>query len=146
MADNRSNQNLKAIGIVALLALLGLNVYQFVNNRSLQNDNLVKETEIATLDQAKADLEKQFENSIAELNDMKTNNAELNTLIDSQKEELEIQKDKISSLLKDSKNLSSARREMEAMKSKVQEYVNEISKLRQEVEQLTCTNTGLKEI
>ena len=40
MADNRSNQNLKAAVIVAILALFGANVYQFVNNRSLQTDNL----------------------------------------------------------------------------------------------------------
>ncbi|MBK7225911.1 MAG: hypothetical protein WBB17_14500 [Saprospiraceae bacterium] len=143
MASNNSNQNLKAISIVAILALLGLNVYQFVTNKSLQKDNIQKETEITQLDQAKTELEKQYENSIAELNEMKTNNTELNTLIDSQKEELRIQKDKISNLLKDSKNLSSARKEMTEMRSKVDSYVAEISKLKQENEQLLSSNTSL---
>lgn len=142
MASNNSNQNLKAISIVAILALLGLNVYQFVTNKSLQKDNIQKETEITQLDQAKTELEKQYENSIAELNEMKTNNTELNTLIDSQKEELRIQKDKISNLLKDSKNLSSARKEMTEMRSKLILCLI-ISKLKQENEQLLSSNTSL---
>ena len=99
--------------------------------------------EITQLDQAKTELEKQYENSVAELNEMKTNNTELNTLIDSQKEELRIQKDKISNLLKDSKNLSVARKEMTEMKSKVESYVAEISRLKQENEQLLSSNTSL---
>jgi predicted nuclease with TOPRIM domain len=143
MASSNSNQNLKAISLVAILALLGLNVYQFVTNKSLQKDNIQKETEITQLDQAKTELEKQYENSVAELNEMKTNNTELNTLIDSQKEELRIQKDKISNLLKDSKNLSVARKEMTEMKSKVESYVAEISRLKQENEQLLSSNTSL---
>lgn len=143
MASNNSNQNLKAISIVAILALLGLNVYQFVTNKSLQSDNIQKETEITQLDQAKTELEKQYENSIAELNEMKTSNTELNTLIDSQKEELRIQKDKISNLLKDSKNLSSARKQMTEMKAKTDGYLAEITKLKQENEQLISSNTSL---
>ncbi|HRI01649.1 MAG TPA: hypothetical protein PK006_11395 [Saprospiraceae bacterium] len=142
MAD-RSNQNLKAAAIIAVLALLGLNVYQFVNNRQLKTDNLVKENELEQLDKAKAELEKQYQDALTDLNDMKTNNAELNAMIDSQKEELRIQKDKIGTLLKDSKNLSAARKEMDGMKSKIQDYLNEIATLKSKNEQLTAENTGL---
>lgn len=85
MADNRSNQNLKAAVIVAILALFGANVYQFVNNRSLQTDNLSKESEIVELDKAKTELEKQYQESVVELNSMKTDNEELNKSIDAQK-------------------------------------------------------------
>ena len=71
-SNQKSNQNLKAAVLVAILALLGANVYQFVNNRSLQKDNMTKETEIVELDKAKAELEKQYQESVAELNTMKT--------------------------------------------------------------------------
>lgn len=62
MTDNRSNQNLKAAVLVAILALFGANVYQFVNNRGLQKDNLAKETEIVELDKAKVELENNTRN------------------------------------------------------------------------------------
>ena len=143
MADNRSNQNLKAAVIVAILALFGANVYQFVNNRSLQTDNLSKESEIVELDKAKTELEKQYQESVVELNSMKTDNEELNKSIDAQKEELRLQKDKITLLLKDSKNLSAARKEMEGMKGKIQEYVTEINKLKEDNQQLVNSNTTL---
>ncbi|MDQ3140940.1 MAG: hypothetical protein M3Q56_01695 [Bacteroidota bacterium] len=143
MVENKSNQNLKALVVVAILGLLGLNVYQFVNNRSLQKDNLMKETELTDLEKTKTELDKQYQESVDELNDMKTNNVELNSLIDSQKEELRIQKDKIGSLLRDSKNLTLAKREIDGMKSKVQEYVAEITRLKQENEQLTASNESL---
>jgi len=108
-----SNQNVKALVIIALLGLFGLNVYQFVNNSNLQKDNLSKENELVQLEDAKAKLDKEYQQAVSDLNDMKTNNEELNRVIDSQKEELRIQKEKIGGLLKDSRNLALARKEIE---------------------------------
>ena len=143
MTDNRSNQNLKAAVLVAILALFGANVYQFVNNRGLQKDNLAKETEIVELDKAKVELEKQYQESVAELNTMKTDNEELNKSIEVQKEELRLQKEKITLLLGDSKNLRVARKEMEGMKAKLTEYVAEINKLKEANQSLTASNQNL---
>ena len=143
MTDNRSNQNLKAAVLVAILALFGANVYQFVNNRGLQKDNLAKETEIVELDKAKVELEKQYQESVAELNTMKTDNEELNKSIEVQKEELRLQKEKITLLLGDSKNLRVARKEMEDMKAKLTEYVAEINKLKEANQSLTASNQNL---
>lgn len=139
-----SNQNVKALVIIAILGLFGLNVYQFVNNSNLQKDNLSKENELVQLEDAKAKLDKEYQQSISDLNDMKTNNEELNRIIDTQKEELRIQKDKISGLLKDSKNLSIARKEMEVMRANTKEYIAEINKLKAENEQLNAQNTTLQ--
>lgn len=139
-----SNQNVKALVIIAILGLFGLNVYQFVNNSNLQKDNLAKENELVQLEDAKAKLDKDYQQAISDLNDMKTNNEELNKVIDTQKEELRIQKDKISGLLRDSKNLSIARKEMDAMKTKTQQYIAEINRLKSENEQLTEQNTSLQ--
>jgi aspartate oxidase len=139
-----TNQNLKALVIIALLGLFGLNVYQFVNNSNLQKDNLAKESELIELEDAKAKLDKEYQQAISDLNDMKTNNEELNKVIDSQKEELRIQKEKIGGLLKDSKNLAMARKEIESMKSKTQEYIAEINRLKSENAELVTKNTSLK--
>ncbi len=139
-----SNQNVKALVIIALIGLFGLNVYQFFNNSNLQKDNLSKETELVQLEDAKAKLDKEYQQSVSDLNDMKTNNEELNRVIDSQKEELRIQKEKIGGLLKDSKNLAMARKEIESMKTKTQDYIAEINRLKSENAELSTQNTSLQ--
>lgn len=139
-----TNQNLKALVIILLVGLFGLNVYQFVNNSNLQKDNLSKENELVLIEDAKAKLDKEYQQAISDLNDMKTNNEELNKVIDTQKEDLRIQKEKVSGLLKDSKNLAIARKEIETMKSKTIEYIAEINRLKSENEGLTKANTSLQ--
>ncbi|MBK9720893.1 MAG: hypothetical protein IPO78_04660 [Saprospiraceae bacterium] len=139
-----SNQNVKALVIILLVALFGFNVYQFVNNSNLQKDNLAKENELVQLEDAKAKLDKEYQQAVSDLNDMKTNNEELNRVIDTQKEELRIQKEKVTGLLKDSKNLAIARKEIETIKSKTQEYITEINRLKSENAELATANTGLK--
>lgn len=143
MADQKPNQNLKAAAIVALLTLLGANIYQFVTNNSLRQDNIRKESEIISMDSAKVELEKQYQESIAELNSMKSDNEELNKSIEVQKEELRLQKEKIAILLKDSKNLKSVRNELTALKTKATEYIAEINKLKSENEVLSASNKDL---
>ncbi|MEO6191355.1 MAG: hypothetical protein ABIO44_14495 [Saprospiraceae bacterium] len=145
MTDQRSNQNLKAAAVVAILALLGSNIYQFVTNNRLSQDNIRKETEIISLDSAKVELEKQYQESIAELNSMKTDNEELNKSIEVQKEELRLQKEKIAILLKDSKNLKVVRTEMTSLKSKSEEYIAEINRLKSENEKLNTSNLDLSQ-
>jgi myosin heavy subunit len=139
-----SNQNVKALVIIALVGLFGLNVYQFVNNSNLQKDNLSKENELVQLEDAKAKLDKEYQQSVSDLNDMKTNNEELNRFIDAQKEELRIQKEKIGGLLKDSKNLALARKEIESIKTRTQEYIAEINKLKSENAELNTQNVSLQ--
>ncbi|MBK9108501.1 MAG: hypothetical protein IPM92_09070 [Saprospiraceae bacterium] len=109
-----SNQNVKALVIIAILGLFGLNVYQFVNNSNLQKDNLSKENELVQLEDTKAKLDKDYQQAISDLNDMKTNNEELNRVIDTQKGRTSHSKDKISGLLRDSKNLSIAERKLKS--------------------------------
>ncbi|MCC6816687.1 MAG: hypothetical protein IT267_09770 [Saprospiraceae bacterium] len=143
MNNQKSNQNLKAAIVVALLALLGANVYQFVTNKSLREDNIHKESELISLDSAKVELEKQYQQSIADLNSMKTDNEELNKSIEVQKEELRLQKEKIAVLLNDSKNLKLVRSELKTLKLKADEYISEINKLKGENDKLTTSNKEL---
>lgn len=138
-----SNQSIKALVIILLVGLFGLNVYQFVNNSNLQKDNLSKENELVQLEDAKAKLDKEYQQAVSDLNDMKTNNEELNKVIDAQKEDLRIQKEKVTGLLKDSKNLAIARKEMESMRIKTQEYITEINRLKSENASLSSTNSAL---
>ncbi|MDX1684552.1 MAG: hypothetical protein R3275_04900 [Saprospiraceae bacterium] len=146
MSRKNANQNVVAALIVALLALAGLNIYQFINRNALVETNKQQESEIIEMDKAKTELEKEYYEALSELEEMKSNNEELNTLIEGQQEELTKQKNRISVLLKDSRNLIEAREEIEKLRQQGEQYLAEITVLREENEKLTASNTELKAV
>ncbi len=129
-----SQQRLLALATVAIIALLGLSaflIYTKVNQDKLikkQNAELIEETRL------KADLEKEYYQALSDLEEMKGNNTELNAMIETQKSELKIQKDRIDGLIKSSKELEKAREEI----LKLRAYVTEVEELRKQ-------NTALQE-
>ena len=99
-----------------------------------------------------AQLDQQYKDAIAQLEEMKGKNTELNSLIDQQKADLTAQKDKISGLINVKKDLVSARSELSLMKGTVQKYVDQIALLEQDkknlsenVATLTTEKTKLQE-
>lgn len=104
------------------------------------------ETKNAEVEQLKAELEKDYYQALSDLEEMRGSNEELNALIEKQKEELTAQKTQIDKLLRDSRNLSSARAQIKDLNTKAQQYLAEINQLRQENEQLTATNSQLTEV
>jgi hypothetical protein len=145
MATRNSNQNVIAGLLVALLALAGLNIYQYINRNSLVAANKQQETELIELDKAKTELDKEYYEALSDLEEMKSSNAELNQIIDGQKEELQKQKNRISGLLKDSKNLKAAKEEIAKLREQAEQYVAEITVLREENEKLSSDNTVLRQ-
>ena len=145
MSTTGSNQKLLAIAIVAIIALLGLSAYLLYQNNS-QRKMVDKQTEeLMESERINTELEKQYYQSLSELEEMKGTNTEMNNLIDSQKDELKKQKERISRLLTDSKNLQRARSEIQQMKTLADQYVDEINRLKKENQQLAQTNVQLKE-
>lgn len=142
---SQSRQNFRAAAIVAIIALLGLNIFQFFSNRSLSKVNEDQETELVTLEQARAELEKEYYQARSSLEELKSSNSELNELIGSQQEELKEQKERISRLLRDSRALAKAKDEIAAMKDQAEIYVSEIKKLKEENAQLAQANESLNE-
>lgn len=145
MASKNSNQNVIAALIVAILALAGLNIYQYINRNSLVAANKEQESELIALDKAKTELDKEYYEALSDLEEMKSSNAELNQIIDGQKEELLKQKNRISGLLRDSKNLKTAKEEIAKMTQQAEQYLAEITVLREENEKLNIDNTILKD-
>jgi regulator of replication initiation timing len=100
-------------------------------------------TEINEAHTLNAELETSYNNAIAELDGLKGTSAEMNELIEKQQAELEEQKNKIAALLKDSRNLAQARKEIANMKTQMEGYVAEIEALKAQNMELTGTNQQL---
>lgn len=128
-------------GIIAvlLLALAGLGIGYA--NRGNENAELA--TDLVEMEQFKATAEKQYYESLAELEEMRGSNEELNAMIDQQKEELRMQKDKISSLTRDSRNLVAARRELEELRTQTTGYLAQLEEMRLANAELTENNQRL---
>ncbi|MFT4665964.1 MAG: myosin heavy subunit [Polaribacter sp.] len=142
-----SKQKLTTVAAVIIVALLGINAFLLWNKFSQEKVITNKDMELNESERIKADLEKQYYESLSELEEMRGNNEELNEMIDKQKEELKGQKDKIYRMIKDGKSstaeLAAVRQKMAEFKSQLDQYVVENNTLREEKEALTAANSQL---
>lgn len=142
---SKSKNNLSAMAIIAIIALIGLNGYQWFSNSQLQSQNIRQETELVELEKVQAELEQDYTAALEGLEDMRSDNNELNSLIESQKVELKSQKDKINNLIWTKRELNKAKDEIANMNSQAAQYVAELAKLRDENVSLMASNTQLKQ-
>lgn len=142
---SKSKNNLSAIAIIAIIALLGLNGYQWFSNSQLKTQNIRQETELVELEKVQAELEQDYTAALEGLEDMRGDNTELNSLIESQKVELKSQKDKINGLIWTKRELNKAKEEIANMNSQAAQYVAELANLRDENATLMASNSQLKQ-
>ncbi len=141
----KSKNNLSAMAIIAMIALIGLNGYQWFSNSQLKTQNIRQETELVELEQVQAELEQDYTAALEGLEDMRSDNNELNSLIESQKVELKSQKDKINNLIWTKRELNKAKEEIANMNSQAAQYVAELAQLRDDNAMLMASNTQLKQ-
>lgn len=145
MSNSPSNQRLIAIATVVIIALLGVSGYLLYS--TINQDKLLKkqEAELISSHTLQAQLEKEYYQSLSDLEEQKSTNTELNTLIDTQKEELKAQKDRIAVLLRTEKDLEVARGEIRKLRTMTDQYVEEITTLKEENTKLAENNEVLSE-
>lgn len=143
MAENNSKQRIIAIAAVIIVALLAGNAYLWWNQMNQGDKITAQSSQIDEQEKLKAELEKQYYESLSELEEMKTNNEDLNKMIEEQQAELKDQKDRVSRLLRDSKNLKSARSEMTNMQSQLDGYITQVNDLKEQNAQLADANNQL---
>jgi hypothetical protein len=129
---------------IVLLALLGLNVYQWINSNQLKESNELKEAELYELEKISTGLESDVEAAMSSLEELRSDNQAANELIDSQKLELQNQKKKISGLIWKSRELKKAKEEIENLNASVSGYIAQISQLKGENQKLAVANTTLR--
>lgn len=150
-SDNRAKK-IQPWLIAAILGLAGTNVATLINWNSKKDALTNTQVELKKEEDLNAQLDQQFKDATAQLEEMKGKNTELNALIDKQKSDLATQKTKIAGLINVSKDLNAARAEMARMKASVDGYLQQIAALEQDkknlsenVATLTTEKTKLQE-
>lgn len=135
-----SNKAPYIVAIVLLsLAVIVLGIVSFSQGKA--KGELTEE--LTETQELKEQLETQYYEAMTELEELQGSNEQLNALIEQQKEELTAQKDRIDRLLRDSRNLGQARKEIDGLKAQVEQYLAEINQLREENQELMAENSQL---
>ena len=142
MEENK-NSNFKTVAIIALLSLLGLNIYQYMDGSSKSSTIDTQSAQLVESKKLSDDLDVQFKQAMADLDAQKTTNTELNQLIETQKADLEKQRSQISNLITVKKDYGSAKAQLAKLKDQVNVYLGEITELKKKNEELTASNTQL---
>ena len=131
--------------LLTTIALLGLCAFLWYNMSNLKSELNQVNTHYAELEKINTELNSNYQAKLAELEELRGDNEELNSRIDEQKSELAKQKKRISGLIWTEKELGKAKEEMLTMNSQADQYIAQISRLKRENETLSVQNTKLSE-
>ena len=127
--------------LVALLLLLA--GYLFYQNTQLKSQNSTQLTEMNEMRSTQAELDADYQAALESIESMRSDNTELNALIDNQKAELTAQKKKIDGLIWTRRELDKAREEITQFESLTAGYLVQINDLKAKTEQLESQNATL---
>ena len=135
-------------GIIALFAT-NIGTWVMLSNKKAESTTLT--TELKKEEDLNVQLEQQYKDAVAQLEEMKGKNTELNSLIDSQKEELTRRKSQIAGMIS-RKDYNGVKAEMARFKAEADGYVTKIAELEQDkkmlgeqVNVLTTEKTNLQD-
>ena len=133
------------IGIVAIIALLAVNAWLFYDKYKNEETIEAQGVDLAEAQQLNMELEKQYYGTLSQLEEMRGDNEEMNTLIEKQKEELRAQKESISKMISTTKDYNSIRSRMKDLEAQAEGYLAELDALREQNALLTEENAKLGE-
>lgn len=136
-------RTLLAVAAIVIVALLGLNVYLWINKNRQATENEQLSGQLDETEKMRAQLEKDYVQALSDLEAMKGSNAELNDLIDQKEAELTRQKKQIEGLLRNKGDLARARQQIAGLNTKIEQYLVEINQLRQQNEELKAENAQM---
>ncbi len=145
MSQKNSQSQLIAVASITIIALLG--VIGWLYHQNSQKKQLIEKhtMELDEISQVKAELEKEYYEALADLEELRGDNTELNAMIETQKGELKKQKNQISGLIGNKKSLAAAREEIKLLKENAEASLAELMELREENEVLVANNERLTE-
>jgi hypothetical protein len=144
MPNTKTTNNIIALAIIAIILLLGTTAYFWNQSRNLKKDVVKYDTEISQMTETQEKLEQDYEQAVNSLEELKGDNQELNQIIDQQKAELKVQKNKIAANLTTSKDYKVAKAEIEKLKAQAEKFIQEINDLKSQNLVLTEANQQLQ--
>ncbi len=138
-----ASRNSTPLFAVLIIALVGIAAFLAYNK--IQNEKKLRAQTEALLEQEilTNELNTRVERMIGELDAATENNERLNEVVDNQKTEIELQKQKINSLIRNKNDLKKAKEELAQLEARMDSYLTEINKLKAEVSQLSDANAQL---
>ncbi len=144
--ENHSNSTSQSgskntVFIVIIIALAALSAYLFFQKNKTEdnNEDLTSQVETATADLS--ELETEYNAALARLDEMKSQNRQVDSLLSTKSEEVEALKAKIRTILQDknadAEKMKEATRLITELNSKINSYEQQIVALKQENIQLT---------
>ena len=137
-----SSRTISGIAIALFLLLSG---YLFYENNKLKTANKAQVVEISEMEKVQAQLDADYNAALESIEALRTDNQQLNALIDSQKEELKAQKQKVNNLIWTKRELDKAKAELANFETLTTKYLADISQLQKQNEMLTSENGKLNE-
>jgi hypothetical protein len=138
--DQEKRRQLYAIAIVAIIALLGINIYLFMSGRSKDEVIVQQQEEINKADSLNKELEADYQAAMQELEAKAVENEEMREVIEQQKQNLTAMRDKIKGNIdkgvKSESALKEAKQQIALLTSQKVTYL-------QQIEQLQADNADL---
>ncbi len=139
--DN-TRASLLILGLL-LLASVGLNIYQFLDNRNLSFEHQEQVALVDTLTQRKQELELHYSDAVEELNAYRGRSEQLDSLLAEANLELEEQRRQISRLIDQNQDYQVLQQRFAEMQRLKDEYLARIVALEEENRRLKYENTEL---
>ncbi len=143
MPRKPKKDHLTAIAIIAIMLLLLVNAYMMYNKYNQDKIIQQQQDELEEVTQLKNDLDEEYFEALSELDDLKSDNEELNTTIEEQKKKIRDQKENIDRLIIDRSQFQKAKNELEKLKENIDGYLAEMEQLYQEKAELNELNQNL---
>lgn len=139
--NNNNTYKIVSISIIGLLLLLS----GYLLYLKSQNSNLIatQDSKLVETEKNRAELEKNYYESLAELEELKGDNTELNSKIDSQKLVLKKQRDQIVGLIGTTKDYNAIKSKINTMRASNEDFKKEMAVLKEENDRLSQSNEKL---
>jgi hypothetical protein len=145
MAEQKSSNKKILVGILGLLLVASLagNVFQFFNTKEIIHEKLVTKLVVDSLTIRKERLEAEVKASIAQLDQFKGENVEMDSLLQIAYEKIDAQKKKINYLINENQDYQILQQRFAELKETTAFYLKEIERLKEENKILKSENTEL---
>lgn len=140
--DKERRRQIYAIAIVAIIALLGINVWLMMSNKSKADVIVHQEKQLDLADSLRSELDEQYQLAMQQLDAKAAENSQMQEIVDEQKEQLRAMKKKIERNIANGAKTTSLLKEAQAQ---IQTMVAQKDTYIAKIEQLTLEKADLTE-